>query len=169
MSAVPRAEKRESHRKARVEDASRLAEIRHESILTFATSAMSLAEAKTWAANSDAEDTQRKIRDWQVWVAEEHTELLGWVAFHLDRIEGLYVHPAHAGQGVGTCLLALAETLMFDNGIETIYAEASWNAEGFYHRRGYEFIGPRPVNGARPMRKRLDRGHELDSGDTALE
>ena len=40
-------------------------------------------------------------------------------------------------------------------GMQAIRADASWNSEGFYIRQGYEPLGPRPADNARPMRKVL--------------
>jgi hypothetical protein len=45
--------------------------------------------------------------------------------------------------------------LMRQRGIPAVHAEASWNAEAFYLRRGYEATGLRTPEGARPIVKRL--------------
>jgi 8-oxo-dGTP pyrophosphatase MutT (NUDIX family)/GNAT superfamily N-acetyltransferase len=114
---------------------------------------MTKAQAEAWASNSDAEDMGRKIRDWHVWLAERAGTPIGWVAFYADRVEGLYVDPNHTNQGVGTRLLELAEQSMIATGVEVVHGEASRNAEQFYEQRGYQFVGPRPHEGARPIVK----------------
>jgi putative acetyltransferase len=68
----------------------------------------------------------------------------------------LYTHPEFERRGIGTELLGLAEELMRDAGVEVIRLEASSNAEEFYLRRGYLPAGPRPVDGATPLVKRLN-------------
>ena len=74
-------------------------------------------------------------------------------------LDALYVDPVYARRGVGTSLLRFVEDILRRRGVSVIRADASWNAEDFYIRRGYEPLGPRPPDDARPMRKRL-----LDEG-----
>ena len=56
---------------------------------------------------------------------------------------------------IGTALLRLAEQEVRRRGIEVLWLGASSNAEEFYLHLGYEPVGPRPPDDARPMRKRL--------------
>ena len=55
------------------------------------------------------------------------------MAIRRDYLDGLYTDPAFVEQGIGTELLGLRE-----RGVHAIRAEASWNAEKFCFRRGYE-------------------------------
>lgn len=143
------------HRKATRRDAKRLFELRRKSILELAPSGMAVAQSERWAVAVTIEGMEQKIREMEVWVAEVKGTIVGWVAMRGDCLEGLYTDPEFAGRGVATELLGLAEQWMRERGIETIRAEASWNSEAFYLRRGYEPAGPRPSDGARPIVKRL--------------
>jgi putative acetyltransferase len=116
---------------------------------------MSVVEAETWAVTLTVEGMERRVRELEIWVAEVRGAVVGWGAIRGDRLEGLYTDPEFTGRGVGTELLNLLEGLMRGRGIPAIMAEASANAEEFYRRRGYEPVGPRTSEGARPMRKRL--------------
>jgi putative acetyltransferase len=49
----------------------------------------------------------------------------------------------------------MLEALMREPGVPAARAEASWNAEAFYLRRGYMTVGVRTPEGARPIMKRL--------------
>ncbi|PSQ06968.1 GNAT family N-acetyltransferase [Halobacteriales archaeon QS_6_71_20] len=82
-------------------------------------------------------------------------------------VEAVYVHPAHAGEGVGSALLAALEREASARGLDALGLHASLNAVGFYERRGYErereathAFGDDPdVTGTVvELWKRLDRG-----------
>jgi putative acetyltransferase len=115
---------------------------------------MSVSQAEIWAANLTVSGMELKIREMEIWVAELNGRMVGWGAIRGDRLEGLYIDPEFAGQGIGTELLTNLEELMRKRDIRTIRAEASSNAEGFYRRHGYEPAGPR-VAGAQPLKKQL--------------
>jgi len=53
-------------------------------------------------------------------------------------IRAVYVHPEHAGRGVGAALLAELEGYARGVGVGSIEITASTNAVGFYERAGYE-------------------------------
>ncbi len=54
-----------------------------------------------------------------------------------QKIEMLYVHPAVAGQGVGTMLLNAAERIATARGSKKLTTDASDTARSFFERRGY--------------------------------
>jgi putative acetyltransferase len=101
------------------------------------------------------ESVIRRIEDTEVWVAEIDGVIVAWIGVREDYLDALYVHPAHARRGVGTYLLKQVEDLLRSRGVRAIRADASWNAEGFYLRHGYEPLGARPPNEAWPMLKVL--------------
>jgi putative acetyltransferase len=136
-------------------DAEVLHELRRRSILQLAPTSMSVARAREWANKGSVEFMRQRLEEVEAWVAEEHGEILGWVAVRGDYLDALYVEPARSGQRIGTFLLRLAEEELRRRGIEIVRVDASWNSEGFYLRHDYEFIGPRPPDDARPMRRRL--------------
>lgn len=57
-------------------------------------------------------------------------------------LKALYVHPGFAGQGIGQGLLRKMEARCRALGLEALELNASYNAEDFYRRCGYEVQGP---------------------------
>jgi GNAT superfamily N-acetyltransferase len=60
----------------------------------------------------------------------------------LALLKALYVHPAYNGRGIGQELLRQVETRCLALGLATLELNASYNAEAFYRRCGYEALGP---------------------------
>lgn len=116
---------------------------------------MTVTQAELWASKATIDGMRRVLQEKELWVAEADGVIVGWVAFHGDYLDGLYTDPQFVERGVGAQLLDLAEQAMQDNGVQTARADASWNAEEFYLRRGYEPLGPRPPDGPRPLVKRF--------------
>jgi GNAT superfamily N-acetyltransferase len=116
--------------------------------------AMSMEQAEKWATRAAADRIARAIRDHDVWVAVEGAAI-GWVEVDRDRVAALYVAPSCARRGVGSALLALAETSIRSSGYATAHLESSQNALDFYLRRGYRRCGPPDADGAWPLRKDL--------------
>ena len=143
------------HRLATIADAPRLFDVRRQAIILLAPAAMPVTAAETWAAALTLVGMKRKLRELEIWVAEVDGSIVCWGAIRADVLEGLYTDPAFAGRGIGTQLLGFLEALMRGRGIAAVRAEASANAEGFYHRRGYEPAGPRTPQNALPIGKRL--------------
>jgi len=54
-----------------------------------------------------------------------------------ERLDMLYVHPAAAGQGVGTMLVDALEKLAAARGSRRLTAEVSDSAQDFFRRRGF--------------------------------
>jgi len=55
-------------------------------------------------------------------------------------VTGVYVHPDHAGDGVGTTLLRELETSARDADLASLGLHASLNAVAFYDARGYDRV-----------------------------
>lgn len=143
------------HRLALRKDASGLYDIRRRAILELAPPTMAVADAQAWAAKLTPPGMEQKLREFEVWVAEPDGRPAGWGAIRGDTLEGLYVAPEFAGQGVGAGLLDMLEGLMRDRALPLIRAEASSNARGFYFRRGYVATGSQTPEGAWPIGKEL--------------
>ena len=63
-------------------------------------------------------------------------------------IEALRVTPAHRGQGIGSRLLAAAETEARARGLARLaVAPGSWQAPGFFARAGYVTVAERDLGG----------------------
>jgi putative acetyltransferase len=143
------------HRPARLDDVTRLFEVRRRSILELAPSGMSVEDAAAWATRLTRSGMERKLRELEIWIAELDGVTVGWGAIHGDFLEGLYTAPEYSGQGVGAALLNRLETLMRGRGVGAVRAEASSNARAFYLRRGYRATGPQTPAGAWPITKQL--------------
>jgi putative acetyltransferase len=143
------------YRPATLDDAAQLFELRRSSILELALSGMSVEDATAWAKQLTPSGMARKLREFEIWIAELDGIPAGWGAIHGDVLEGLYTAPEYAGQGVGAALLGRLESLLRARGVAAVRAEASSNARAFYLRRGYRQTGPQTSVGAWPIAKQL--------------
>ena len=141
-------------RRADATDEDALASIRRSAILALAMPAMSREQAEQWVMRAAADRIARAIRDHDVWIAVDGVAI-GWVEIDRDRVAALYVSPSHSRRGVGSALLARAETSIRSSGHSMTRLESSPNALDFYFRRGYVGCGPPDVDGAYPLRKDL--------------
>ena len=141
--------------RAEATDEEALAGIRRSAILALAVPAMPREQAERWATRAAADRMARALREHDVWVAVDGAAI-GWVEVDRDRIAALYVSPSCSGRGVGSVLLARAETSIRSCGYATARLESSPNALHFYLRRGYVRCGPPDADGAYPLRKDLD-------------
>jgi putative acetyltransferase len=116
--------------------------------------AISIEQAEAWATRTAADRIARAIREHDLWVAVEGVAI-GWVEVDRDRIAALYVSPSCSRRGVGSILLARAETSIWSSGYATAHLESSQNARDFYLRRGYRRCGPPSFDGACPLCKDL--------------
>jgi putative acetyltransferase len=141
-------------RRAEATDEKALATLRRCAILTLAVPVLSWEEAEKWATQVAPDRIVRAIRDHDVWVAVDEGEI-GWIEVDRDRVAALYVSPSCSCRGVGSALLALAETYIRSSGYLTAHLDASQNALDFYLRRGYVRCGPPNSDGAFPLTKEL--------------
>jgi len=141
-------------RRAKATDEEALASIRRNAILVLAVSAMSMEQAERWFARAAADRIVRAIRDHTVWVAVDGA-VIGWVEVDQDRVAALYVSPSCSRRGVGSALLAHAETSIQGSGYATARLESSQNALDFYLRRGFRRCGAPDTDGAWPLHKEL--------------
>jgi putative acetyltransferase len=136
-------------------DAAALTAIRRDAILLLATPEMGRQRARDWADSSAAERVHRAIEQNEVWVAEHADAAVGWIEIDQDRVEGIYVRPDLAGDGIGSALLLHAEGLIRSAGDCAVALDASSNAEQFHLRRGYRTQTGRTAAAGRPMFKSL--------------
>jgi putative acetyltransferase len=141
-------------RRADATDEEALASIRRSAILALAAPAMSSEQVERWAMRAAVDRVARAMRDHDVWVAVDGVAI-GWVEVDRDRVAALYVSPSCSRRGVGSVLLARAETSIRSSGYTTTRLESSPNALDFYFRRGYVRCGPPDAEGAHPLRKDL--------------
>src|SRR5262245_45314355 len=115
---------------------------------------MSREQAERWATRAAADRIVRAMLDHDVWVAVDGVAI-GWVEVDRDRVAALYVSPSCSRRGVGSVLLARAETSIRSSGYAMTRLESSPNALDFYFGRGYVRCGPPDAEGAYPLRKDL--------------
>ncbi len=92
-----------------------------------------------WAsAAEDAEEFQKRLAAMLTIVVQLDGEYLGFASLKDNKIiDMLFVHPYYAGEGVGTALVAALEKIAAARNAETISADASETAQGFFEKRGY--------------------------------
>jgi GNAT superfamily N-acetyltransferase len=143
------------HRLATLDDAAALFDLRRRSILELAVRGLPSGEAEAWVAKHTLARMERKLREFEIWVAELDRGIAGWGAIGGDYLEGLYTAPEFAGRGVASGMLDRLEGLMRNRGIPTVRADASSNARDFYLRRGFRLIGPQGPARTWPIEKHL--------------
>jgi putative acetyltransferase len=120
-------------------DAPLLAEIFRASVEELTADDYSEAQQQAWAAIAqDEEAFGARLADRLTLIATLDGSPVGFVSLegpeHLDM---LYVHPAVAGQGVGTMLCDAVEKIAAGRGTPRLSVEASDSARDFFGRRGY--------------------------------
>ena len=124
-------------RLAEPSDVTSLHDIRQAAIRKLSLTHLSECEAAAWAERGGIPRVEQAIAKDEVWVATLGPQLVGWLHRAANSIEGLYVSPPAARQGVGTSLVTLAETHIAQRGHHFVVLESSLNAVGFYLRLGY--------------------------------
>jgi putative acetyltransferase len=140
-------------RPANRSDVTILHDIRVSAIRQLSVTHLALCDAEDWAGRGGVPRVERAIANDEVWVALFDSAVVGWIHRSGNSIEGLYVSPQAARQGVGTALVRLAESRIAHAGEQVVVLESSLNAVGFYVRLGYDASGNQSPSGAVPMRK----------------
>ena len=143
-------------RRAVATDAQALASVRRAAILVLAADVLGEQEARRWADRSAPDRVSTAIAEQDVWLNERTGVIAGWVQFHSDYVGGIYVHPNHAGRGLGARLLAWACDHIAASGQTHVRLHSSPNAEGFYIRQGLVVTGPAERGKGLPMERAID-------------
>jgi len=116
-----------------------LAEIFRASIEDLTADDYSEAQQQAWASAADDEDDfGARLAEQLTLIATLDGSPVGFASLKgKDALDMLYVHPAVAGQGVGTMLADALERLAASRGTAQLSVEASDTARGFFERRGY--------------------------------
>jgi GNAT superfamily N-acetyltransferase len=137
-------------------DVMALHEVRRAAIRQLSLTHLSLWEAADWAERGGIPRVKQAIARDEVWVATRGALVVAWLHRAGNSIEGLYVSPPVARQGVGAALVRLAESHIAQGGHPLVVLRSSLNALGFYLRLGYAPFGTECSLGAIAMRKHLD-------------
>ena len=120
-------------------DAPLLREIFRDSIEELTADDYSEAQQEAWASVADdAADFGKKLAGQLTLIATLEGSPVGFASLAgKDKVDMLYVHPAAAGQGVGSMLIDALERLAGGRGVSKLNVDASDSARGFFEKRGY--------------------------------
>jgi putative acetyltransferase len=121
-------------------DAPVLAEIFQASIEGLTGEDYSEAQQAAWASLADdVEAFGQRLAENLTLVATIGGSVVGFASLKgADHLDLLYVHPAAAGQGVGTLLADALEKLATARGAKRLTADVSDTAGDFFAKRGFE-------------------------------
>jgi len=136
-------------------DVATLYDIRQAAIRQLSLTHLSECEAAAWAERGGIPRVERAIAKDEVWVATLGQKVVGWLHRAANSIEGLYVSPQAAHQGVGSALVRHVESHIAQKGHHLVVLESSVNAVAFYVRLGYAPTGTPCSSAAVAMRKHL--------------
>ena len=120
-------------------DAPLLAEIFRASIAELTGDDYSAAQQEAWAAAADDEAAfAARLAEAVTLLGTIDGSPVGFASLAGgERLDMLYVHPAVAGQGVGTMLVDALERLARSRGAARLTADVSDSALDFFRRRGF--------------------------------
>ncbi|MEZ0171681.1 N-acetyltransferase family protein [Microvirga sp. TS319] len=97
------------------------------------------AQQEAWRLQAEEEDFAGKLAKDLTLVATVEGSPVGFIALKDNElIELFHVHPAVAGQGVGTMLYDAVERLATARGAARLVAEVSDNAQPFFQKHGFQ-------------------------------
>ena len=138
-------------REAEPGDVQAIATVHAASVRGLAASHYDGEQIASWS-DSSADDFSLPDEGVQVVVAETAGsdgseaggEVAGFGAIDLEsgEVRAVYVHPDHAGEGVGSAILGKLEGRARVEGLADLHLAASLNAVPFYERHGWASIGP---------------------------
>jgi putative acetyltransferase len=115
-----------------------LAEIFQASIEELTGEDYSQSQQEAWMAQAEEESFADKLAQGLTLIATVEGSPVGFIVLKdNERIELFHVHPAVAGQGIGTMLYDAAEKLAVARGSARLMTEVSDNAQPFFHKHGF--------------------------------
>ena len=116
-----------------------LAEIFRAAIAELTSDDYSETQQEAWASAAEDEAAfGKKLAGELTLIATMEGSPVGFASLAgKDKIDMLYVHPAVAGQGVGSLLADALEKLAGSRGVARLVVDASDSARGFFEKRGY--------------------------------
>jgi putative acetyltransferase len=99
-------------------------------------------QVETWASAAlDLEYWQQKLETLHFWVADEESELLGFVSMAEDGyLDHIFVHDQHQNEGIATDLLATLEQAAQELNISRVFADVSITAKPFFEKRDFILV-----------------------------
>ena len=131
-------------RTATHEDRTALPALHTAAVLEFGSSDYDTEDVGKWAKVDDRslEDYETDSGDhFTVAIRSDTVAEFGHLVPNSGEIHAVYVHPDHAGRGVGSALLAELEGYARGCGLTELTLQSSLNAVGFYEGAGYDKIG----------------------------
>ncbi|MGO4572735.1 GNAT family N-acetyltransferase [Microvirga sp. 2TAF3] len=120
-------------------DVPMLAEIFQASVEELTGEDYSEGQQEAWAAMAEDESFARLLAQGLTLIATIEGSPVGFIALKdNEQIELLYVHPAVAGQGIGSMLYDAVEKLAMARGAKRLSADASDNARPFFEKHGFQ-------------------------------
>ena len=122
-----------------VEDTPLLADIFRASIEELAADDYSEGQQQAWASAADDEEAfAKRLSEQLTLIATMNGSAVGFASLaNNETIDLIYVHPAVAGQGVGTLLVDALEKLATARGAKRLTADVSDTAQDFFKKRGF--------------------------------
>ena len=148
-------------RPATHEDRTALPALHTAAVEAFGPDSYTAEQVRAWAKADDrSPDDYAVDADEHFTVAVRAGEVAGFghVVPDVGEVHAVYVHPDHAGHGVGSALLAELEGYARGRGLTELCLQSSLNAVEFYERAAYEKVGTGQSSGGLPvveMRKEL--------------
>ena len=125
-------------RPAGLDDMPALIDLFRRSVLLGAAEHYDVRQRQAWiAVAKDEEAFAVRLDDAATVMAERAGTPLGFASFGDERIDMLYVDPAHHRQGVARALIEAVELIALTSGIERLSVDASDAAEPFFAALGY--------------------------------
>ena len=120
-------------------DAPMLADIFRAAVKELTADDYSAAQQDAWASFVDDEkEFAQQLAEGLTLVATLGGSPVGFALLRdATTIDMLYVHPAVAGQGIGSMLIDALEKLAGARGTKRLTVDASDSARGFFEQRGY--------------------------------
>ena len=133
--------------------------LRYAALSTSAPSVYSPREVVELLDSLDVDELRAMVKDRQLFVAEADGLIVGCAGWRGKHLRHVYVAPDSERGGLGTRLVARAESDFRDRtSAAEIHVASVIYARGFYERLGYELATTKERTGSEPfwMKKRFD-------------
>lgn len=124
-------------RRAAVEDAPAVLEVRQRAIRESAAGLYDDDALEAWACGGSEEELRRKITTTAAFVAVVRGQIVGWATLDGTEVEQLYVDSDHSGKGLAWRLYNTIEALAKSQGAPRLTAVASLRAIPVLRRFGF--------------------------------